>query len=499
MSITNFIVNKICQNRIPKIQSWMQNPIATQENILFDFILKNADTVLGKQFGFDNIQHIEDFQKQVPLFTFEEFQPYIQRTINGEQKIFWHEDINLFSKSSGTTSHRHKLIPVSEKSLHKNHYKASKDLMSFWCNNNPDTQVWNGNSLIMGGSLQQNPLHTIGDVSALVIQNMPSVWKFRLAIDESVLLNPSFEDKLQTIINESANLNITSISGVPSWTLVLLEKIQESKKLNSIADLWENIELYVHGGVNFEPYRARFAELLPNTQFYQAYNASEGFFAIQCENNALDLLLLLNHGIFYEFIELKNIHDSQPKTLLLHEVEVGKNYAIVITTCAGLWRYIIGDTIQFTSIQPYKIKVTGRTKLFINVFGEEVIIDNTEQAITKACTLHQCNIHEYTVAPQFHGNSNSGQHIWAIEFEHPPSNIDQFEQDLDSILREINADYDAKRNGDMVLKKLKVIELPLKTFYNFMQTQNKLGGQNKVPRLQNNDAYLRELLTFINQ
>jgi hypothetical protein len=496
LGITSSIINAICRSRMKNIHSWMYAPQYCQHKTRENFIERCVDTAFGEIYQFKKIQNYSDFKTQIPIFDYETFQPFIERCLNGEQQVFWHEDIRFFSKSSGTTSHRQKLIPVSQSSLYQGHYKASKDMMSFWCTNNTNTKVWEGNSLIMGGSLQQSKNAVIGDVSAINIKNMPYLWKMRLALNDNTLLERDFEKKLDIICKNALAMNISSISGVPSWTIYLLNAICEKYAIKNISEIWENVELYVHGGVSFLPYIHSFKKLLPKTVFYEAYNASEGFFGITCENNAKEMLLLLNHGVFYEFIEAHNFYKNNFETIELENVEIGKNYVIVITTNAGLWRYVIGDTIVFTNTSPYMFTISGRTKMCINVFGEEVIIDNVEKALADTCNKHNCEVEEFHVYPLME-NASSGKHIWIIEFKHEPKSIQEFEITLDLMLKMKNSDYEAKRTGNLLLQHLKIIQLPKQTFYNYYKTKNKLGGQNKIPRMSTNTDFADELLYFV--
>jgi len=489
-------VNTVCRSRMRNINAWKNKPFFFQNNLRENLLKCCAETAIGRQFQFNQIKNYSDFKNQIPLFSYEDFQPYIERTLNGEQQVFWHENIHFFSKSSGTTSHRNKLIPVSRNALYNGHYEASKDMMSFWCSNNPDTKVWEGNSLIMGGSLQMVKQAEVGDVSAINIKNMPWLWKQRLALEEDILLEPSFEKKLETICKNAPQMNISSISGVPSWTQFLLNTICEKYNIENIAQIWKNVELYVHGGVSFLPYEKRFRTLLPNTIFYEAYNASEGFFGISCENNAVEMLLLLNHGVFYEFIELHDFYKGDYNALTIENVEIGKNYVIIITTNAGLWRYVIGDTITFTHTSPYMFTVSGRTKMCINMFGEEVIIDNAEKALFAACTRHNCEVEEFHVFPKMI-NDTSGKHFWIIEYKKTPDSISDFEKTLDEMLKLQNADYEAKRSGSLLLQNLEVIALPKYSFYNYYKNKNKLGGQSKIPRLSSNSEFADELMLFV--
>jgi len=421
--------------------------------------------------------------------------------MKGEHNILWPTKISWFAKSSGTTSDKSKYIPVSKETFEDCHIKGGKDLMSIYCNNNADTKIFSGKGLILGGSLQDNELDSesqCGDVSAVMMQNMPFLAQFIRTPDLSVSLLEDWEEKIEKICELTINENVSNIVGVPTWTLVLLKKICEKTGKRNLMEIWPNLELYVHGGVSFTPYKEQFQQLLQSKelQYYETYNASEGFFGIQDRADADDMLLMLDYGIFYEFLPLEDLNNDHPRTLQLDEVEVDKNYALILSTNAGLWRYTIGDTIKFTSINPFKIQVTGRTKHFINAFGEEVIVDNTERALTLACQKTGAVVKEYTVAPVYITGHDKGCHEWLIEFETPPNDLAHFTTILDDSLKDINSDYEAKRFKDIALKMPIIHSIEKGTFYNWLKSKGKLGGQYKVPRLANDRKYVDELLTF---
>ena len=427
---------------------------------------------------------------------------YIDRIRNGEQQILWCSDIKWFAKSSGTTTGKSKFIPVSKETLIDCHYKGGKDLLAIYHHNHPESKLILGKTLVVGGSSQINRLENgsyTGDLSAIIMKNFPLWVEQRRVPKLSEALMDNWEEKIAKMIKSTVHEDVSNISGVPSWTLVLLKKMLATYKKDNILEIWPNLELYMHGGVNFEPYRKQFEALIPSKSFnyYQNYNASEGFFGIQDISLANDMLLMLDYGIFYEFIEVNELKKDNPKVLALENVELNKNYALVITTNSGLWRYLIGDTIKFTSLSPYRIKVTGRTKNYINAFGEELIIENVESALSFVCNKTNAIINEFTVAPEYFSDDKSGRHEWLIEFEKEPESIDDFNNLLDIELMKINSDYEAKRFNSMVLSYPKIIKANKGTFYKWLKDKNKLGGQHKVPRLSNNRVYIEELLKLV--
>jgi hypothetical protein len=418
--------------------------------------------------------------------------------LQGEQNILWGSEIKWFAKSSGTTNDRSKFIPVSQESLVECHYKGGKDLLSIYCNNRPNAQIFSGKVLTLGGSHQvtQSGEISFGDLSAVLLKNLP-IWAEYLRTPElAITLIENYEEKIEKIAQATIGVNVTNMAGVPTWTVVLAKRLMELTGKSNLLEIWPNLELYVHGAVNFTPYREQFKKLIPSSSMYylETYNASEGFFGIQDQSNSEEMLLMLDYGIYYEFLPMENFGEESPKTYGLHEVELHKNYALIISTNGGLWRYAIGDTIKFTSLSPYRIQITGRTKHFINAFGEEVIVDNAEKALAKACAETHAAIRDYTACPIYFQGNDAGGHEWIIEFEQAPSNIDQFVDTLDNTLREVNSDYDAKRFKDMALRRPTVHVAKEGTFYNWLKQRGKLGGQHKVPRLANERKYVEEIL-----
>ena len=495
--IINSIASWVLKQRIHQIELFIKYPHEVQNELLMNLIRNCEETVVGKKYDFSSAKNYATFAERVPVSTYEELEPMIELTRKGAQNVFWHKPIKWFAKSSGTTNAKSKFIPVSETALMDCHYKGSKDLLCMYLNNNENSELFLGKSLRLGGSSQiyENNNTYFGDLSAILIENMPIWAEFSSTPSNKISLMSEWEEKLTAIINETKSENVTSFAGVPSWMLVLLNRILTETGKCNLYDLWPNLEVYFHGGVSFEPYREQYAKILPNSNFkyYEIYNASEGFFAIQDLNDSNDLLLMLDYGIFYEFIPMDTFGTENQRIIRLCDVELFKNYAIVITTNAGLWRYMIGDTVRFTSLNPYKIRVSGRTKHYINVFGEELMIENTDKAIAKTCSELQCDVKDYTVAPIFMKGKEKGSHEWMIEFKKYPDNVENFQKLLDENLQTINSDYEAKRYKNMTLNQLKVNVARENLFYDWLKENNKLGGQHKIPRLSNERDYLEQL------
>lgn len=502
MAIVNSIFTWYMKKRIHQIELFIKFPLDVQQEWFHTLISTAQNTEWGKLYDYKSILTISQFKERVPLQNYDTLKPYIERMLKGEQNILWPSEIKWFAKSSGTTSDRSKFIPVSEEALEECHFKGGKDMISIYCNNRPNTQMFTGKGLVLGGSHQINQLCDdiqYGDLSAVLIKNLPMWAEYYRTPDISIALMDNYEEKMDKMAEATIKENVTNISGVPTWTIVLAKKILEITGKKNLLEVWPNLELYFHGAVNFAPYREQFKELIPSDQMYylETYNASEGFFGIQDQDNSEELLLMLDYGIFYEFLPLENLTDENPKTLTLEQVQLHKNYAIIISTNAGLWRYLIGDTVQFTSLSPFRIKITGRTKHFINAFGEEMIIDNAENALAKACSVTAAKIKDYTACPIYFKGEEAGGHEWIIEFETQPNDLNKFIDILDETLREINSDYDAKRFKDMALRRPKVHNAPINTFYNWLKNKGKLGGQHKIPRLANDRQYVDEILKLL--
>ena len=480
------------------MELFLKYPHEVQDELLFSLIKSAENTQIGRKYDFSSMKNYTTFSERIPVSTYEELEHLIELTRKGEQNVFWHSNIKWFAKSSGTTNAKSKFIPVSSEALENCHYKASKDLLCLFLNNNEDSQLFTGKSLRLGGSKQlyEDNNTFFGDLSAILIDNMPIWAEFSSTPSSKISLMGDWETKLPAIINETMNENVTSLAGVPSWMMVLLQKTLETTGKSNLLELWPNAEVYFHGGVSFEPYKEQYKKLFPKDSFkyYEIYNASEGFFAIQDQNDSDELLLMLDYGIFYEFIPMDTFGTLNQRVIRLNQVELHKNYALVITTNSGLWRYLIGDTIRFTSLSPYRIKVTGRTKHHINVFGEELMVENTDAAVAKTCKEFNCEIVDYTVAPIFMTNQQKGAHEWIIEFKTKPNSIENFRKALDENLQSVNSDYEAKRYNNMTLNPLVLNIARENLFYDWLKQEDKLGGQHKVPRLSNERTYLENLL-----
>ena len=505
MGLINSILTWVMKKRIHQIELFIKYPHDVQEEILKNLLITARGTEFGKQYDFSSISSYDEYRQRVPVQTYEQMFSSIERLMRGEQNILWPSEIKWFSKSSGTTNARSKFIPVSQEALEDCHFKGGKDLLSIYVNNYPDTTMFDGKGLAVGGSHQLNDLDPsstsyYGDVSAVIMQNLP-VWAqlIRTPSLETALLS-NWEEKIEKLARETATENVTNIAGVPTWTILLIQKIVELEGKNNILEVWPNLQVFFHGAVSFTPYRALFKSLIPSDKmvYWETYNASEGFFGIQDRTDSDELLLMLDYGIFYEFIPIDEVETENPRALGLSEVELDKNYAMLISTNSGLWRYNIGDTVKFTSLSPHRIKISGRTKHFMNAFGEEVIVENAETAITKACEATGAIIDNFTAAPVYIAEGKKGRHQWVVEFKKEPRAISDFTRVLDQTLRSINSDYDAKRAHDLALTEPEINVVKQGTFYNWMKQRGKLGGQNKVPRLSNSREYVEQILNINN-
>ena len=480
----------------------MEQPFNTQEKIGLGLVKTSAQTQFGKDHHFEGIKSLQDFKKQVPVREYPALKSYIDQVLAGEESILWPGHIRWFAKSSGTTNDKSKFIPISEESISDNHYKAGRELIATIVHNTPKTNIYFGNGLFLGGSHEVNKFNNksiVGDLSAILTQNLPlwaRLWQ-QPKIKTSFIAD--WEIKIEQVANEVMHKNITHLTGVPTWTLILMNHLLERSGKNNMLDIWPNLELYVHGGVHFSPYLQSFKQLIPrdDMNYVETYNASEGFFGFQDQRDSNDLLLLINHGIYYEFIPTNQLDRENPRCIGLDEVELNKNYALVISTNAGLWRYLIGDTLRFTSLSPFRFRFSGRTRNFINAFGEELILENAEKAITSTCEQYQAQISDYTAAPIYLSNISKGAHEWLIEFTKLPEDLEKFSYLLDSHLKQLNSDYEAKRFKDMALNKPQIHALEKGTFYRWMKKRGKLGGQNKVPRLFNDRTYVDDIKEFV--
>lgn len=504
MPIINSIASWIMKKRIHQIELFMKYPYDVQEEWFRKLIEKGRNSEWGSKYDFGSITSSEEFKNRVPLQDYDSLKSDIDRMRRGEANVLWPGVTRWFAKSSGTTSDKSKFLPITEDSLEGCHFNGGRDMLAVHCFNHPDTKLFRGKSLGLAGSLQTHNYGDFtsysGDLSAIVIQNLPKWADYLRSPDQSIALMGEWEEKIEKLAQNTMNENITSMAGVPSWLLVLLNYILDKKGKTCIHDIWPNLEVFFHGGVNFNPYKKQFEKLFEKNKvsFLELYNASEGFFGIQFHPSRSDMLLMLDYGIYYEFIPESEMNKEEPKTLSLNEVETDTNYALVITTNSGLWRYKIGDTIKFTSLEPFYFVITGRTKLFINAFGEELIIENAEKALAIACEKTSTRISEYTAGPVFMDGNSSGAHEWLIEFEsEPPKDLSYFTEVLDNALKSLNSDYEAKRYHDMALSEPQIRVVPNGTFYNWMKQRGKLGGQNKVPRLSNDRKHIEAILKLL--
>jgi hypothetical protein len=503
MPLITSIVNWLNIKRVYQIDLIRKYPFDIQQETLFKLLNKAAESEWGKKNDFISINSIEEFQRRLPIQTYEDVKPYINRLRNGESNLLWPGEIKWFAKSSGTTSDKSKFIPVSKESLEECHFRGGRDVLAIYTHNHPDSKIFSGKGLTLGGSHKIDNFNNqsyYGDLSAILIENLPFWTEFIRTPSFEVALLDEWEEKLEKIAKETTQVNVTNLAGVPSWNLVMIKYILQFTNKNNLIEVWPNLELFIHGGVSFTPYKKQFKKLIPSDtmSYLEAYNASEGFFAIQDEPEKNDMLLMLDYGIFYEFIPLNEINNDAPKAFTVADVKINENYAMVITTNGGLWRYLIGDTIKFTSLYPHKIIISGRTKHFINAFGEEVIVDNAEKALKAACKKTGAEISDYTAAPIFMTSEKKGAHEWLIEFTLPPSDLDYFTSALDHALMAVNSDYEAKRYRNITLDKPVINQAEKGTFYKWLKNKGKLGGQNKVPRLSNDRKYIDELLKINN-
>jgi len=499
MSFIPSIINWFNTRRLHQIELFKKYPMETQQETLFRLLMRSQDTFWGSQYNYSSIDSPAMFRDKVPLQTYEDLIPYVNRLREGEKNLLWPGEVKYFAKSSGTTSTKSKFIPVTKESLEDTHYRGAKDSLAIYSSLNPETGIFSGKGLILGGSHHVNNFNNeslYGDLSAILLENAPVYSELIRTPPAKIALIEDFEEKMKKITETTLNLNVTSISGVPSWYLVLIRYILKTTGKENLHEVWPNLEVFFHGGIRFAPYKEIYRKLLPDPRmrYMETYNASEGFFALQDDPSDSSMLLMLDYGIYYEFIPADEITLENPRVLNIGEVQKGVNYAIVISTDGGLWRYIIGDTVTFTSLMPHKIKITGRTKHFINAFGEEIIIDNAEKALERACQRTGAHIIEYTAGPVFMGNESKGSHEWVIEFDKDPDDIERFAEILDTTLKSVNSDYEAKRFKDLTLTKPIVRVVPEGTFYKWFKENNKLGGQNKMPRLSNNREFVEGIL-----
>lgn len=503
MTILNSIASWWMKKRMHQIELFMKYPNDVQDECLRKLITSAKDTDWGRFHDYKSIQNHEQFKSIVPIQDYDTMKPFIDRVRRGEQNVLWNSEIKWFAKSSGTTNDKSKFIPVSKESLDECHYNGGRDMISIYCSLYPETQLFTGKNLGLGGSLETDSFGSYesqnGDLSAIVMNNLPMWAEFFRSPDLSIALMDKWDEKVEKLSNAIIDENIISLAGVPSWMLLIMKRVLEITGKKSIGEVWPDLEVYFHGGVNFSPYKEQFKTIFnkADMNYLELYNASEGFFGIQDQRNSNELLLMLDYGIYYEFMPISELGVTESKTLSLYEVSTGETYALVISTNAGLWRYMLGDTIQFTSLDPFRFKITGRTKHFMNAFGEEIIVDNADKALSIACEKSGAQIKEYTAAPVYMQGNENGAHEWLIEFETQPSTIEYFTEMLDNALKSINSDYEAKRYRNLILKQPIVRSLPKDTFYKWFESKNKLGGQHKVPRLSNERKHVEEILQLI--
>ena len=494
----NSIFAWMMKKRIHQIDLFRKNPLQVQDELFGNLIRTGAKTTYGAINDFKMIGSYDDYRKNIPLQTYDGFKPWIERAMEGEKNLLWPEKTKWFAKSSGTTS-RSKFIPVSKESLRDCHYNGGKDLLAMYYDNHPKRKLYKGKHLIIGGSAEINHLSSdsyFGDLSAIIVKNLPWYIEIRRTPSREITLMTDWEEKIEKMALSTMKEDVYIIAGVPSWTLILANKVLELSGKSNLKEVWPNLELFMHGGVSFEPYKDEFKKLIPDDKmnYVQTYNASEGFFGIQDLIDSDEMLLMLDYGIFYEFIPMSSYDGVHSKTVLsLGEVEENVNYAMVITTNAGLWRYILGDTVKFTNLSPFRFKITGRVNSFINTFGEELIVEQTELAIAEACKKTNAILKEYTAAPVYMEGNGKGGHEWLIEFIQSPSNLDEFSAVLDEFLCQTNSDYDAKRKGNMLLDSPVIVNVKTGTFDAWLNGKGKLGGQNKIPRLSNDRKIIEEI------
>ncbi len=498
MKLLSPAISSLARLRSWRIDAWRNNPIDAQREVLQDLVTSAQYTEFGRRYDFARLFSVRSFKEAVPIHEYDDLKPYIERIMQGEQGLLWNTPIEWFAKSSGTTGDKSKFIPVSEESLQDGHYRASKDVLSLYYLRRPDSELLTGKGLILGGSHTINPLNDeaqYGDLSAVLLQNSPFWGHWLRTPDLNIALMDEWESKIEKLAESTIKENVTSISGVPTWTLVLFKRILELTGCKTIAEVWPSLELYMHGGVSFTPYRGQFTQWIGrDIQYLDMYNASEGFFAAQDDPAQPGMLLFTDHGVFMEFMPVEEYGSASPRTIGLADVECGRHYAPVISTNAGLWRYLLGDTIEFTTLSPFRVKVSGRLKHFINAFGEEVIVDNTDRALATACQQTGAIVIDYTAAPVYFNEKIQGAHQWLIEFEQAPARLEEFTALLDKALQQLNSDYEAKRYRNMALGLPQVQQLPRGTFAAWLRQKGKLGGQHKVPRLSNDRQLVEEIL-----
>lgn len=501
MKILSPLISRLARMRLWRIENWTNHPAVAQREVLQHLVTAAQYTEFGKKYGFSRLFNLKEFKKRVPIHEYPDLKPYIERMMAGEENILWNEPIKWFAKSSGTTSEKSKFIPMSDESLKDNHYQANKDVLTNYYKNFPGSDLLTGKGLVVGGSHQINKLNEniqYGDLSAVLMRNSPFWGQWLRTPELSIALLDEWETKIEKLAQTTSLENVTSLAGVPTWTLILLKRILEITGKKTIKEVWPNLELYINGGVSFVPYREQFEKIIgAPINYLEVYNASEGFFAAQEKPGDNGMTLFTEHGVFYEFMPIEEYKKQNPVTLGLADVQLHKNYAPVISTTGGLWRYLIGDTIQFTSLNPYRIKVSGRLKHYMNAFGEEVIVDNADHAIALAAQKTNAIVNDYTAAPVYFTESSNGAHEWLIEFDKEPADMQTFTRELDAALKSLNSDYEAKRHKNIALRMPIVKSIPMGVFNKWLHNKGKMGGQHKVPRLSNERSIIEEVLQLI--
>ncbi len=499
MDIRTSIAYNLFKFRLKAIEKYTQQADEMQQHLLMNLLQKAAGTDWGSHFGYKQVKCYNEYKNLFPIQRYDDLKPFILRMIQGEKDILWPGACRWFAKSSGTTSDKSKFLPVTSDILHHCHYRGGQDTVALYLREHPDSRFFAGKGLILGGSHAPSALNSqahCGDLSAVLLQNLSPLVNLIRVPDKSIILMDEWESKIKAIVENCYSKDVSSLSGVPSWMLVLIKAILARSGKSDLSEVWPNLEVFFHGGISFVPYREQYKALISSSRMHymETYNASEGFFGIQNDSSDTAMLLMLDYDIFYEFIPLSDLDKENPTIVPLWEVETGKNYAMVITSSGGLWRYLIGDTIRFTTLHPYKFIITGRTKHFINAFGEELMVNNADKAISMACEATGAKVKEYTVAPLFLLEKAKGRHQWMIEFEKMPDAVDHFADVLDNSLQQVNSDYEAKRYKEISLQPLEIIVARPNCFYDWLKQKNKLGGQHKIPRLSNDRTILNELI-----
>lgn len=500
MSITD-LISKGFIPRQRALQAYDTQAESLQADQLKKLVAKAAHTEWGVKHGYGTIHTYEDYVRQVPVQSYDDIKPYVERMRHGARNVLWPSQVRWYAKSSGTTNDKSKFIPVSNEGLKQMHYKGPTDCIAYYLMTRPDSALFSGKGLILGGSHapNYNLKHSlVGDLSAILIENVNPLVNFLRVPSKEIALLSDFEEKMERIARNTISKNITNISGVPSWMMAVIKRVLEITGAQSLDEVWPNLEVFFHGGVSFAPYRETYQQLIrsPRMQYRETYNASEGFFGVQNDPADPSMMLMLDYGVFYEFVPLEELNKPNPAVVPLTGIEVGRNYAVVISNLCGLWRYLIGDTVRFTSKNPYKFVISGRTKHFINAFGEELVVENAEKGLQAACAATGAQVSEYTAAPVFMGTDAKCRHQWLIEFSVAPDSIEHFTQVLDTTLQQVNSDYEAKRYKDITLQRLEVVPARPDLFHDWLKDKGKLGGQHKVPRLSNTRDYIDEMLNY---